>query len=228
MKEEDGQNNNNNTNNNNETIIQAYNDRIQAWLQTTQMFTSQGSIACSKRYPRNNWVRRWCTCSEHSASQASFLMQLSPAQRMQLQQQQPQHKAITTNSSSTTGTVTDANATNATTKMTTIPDRKIRFLPHLAVLGDLSELRDLLSLVGWNNNNNTKNKRTKQRKNMIGRDSTGYPTRAYFPRRKDWFTNDTWWALCQFHALDYFLYDFPWPQACQKQQQKTTTSNNKN
>mmetsp|Transcript_2730 Transcript_2730/g.4676 ORF Transcript_2730/g.4676 Transcript_2730/m.4676 type:complete len:208 (-) Transcript_2730:816-1439(-) len=80
--------------------------------------------------------------------------------------------------------------------------------PQLKVIGHLKELSDLVQTIvpdfGFN----------KSLPN--GRDSAQDKIKQeHFPTRVDWLSNETLILLCDLLALDYFLFDFEKPKACQ-------------
>eukprot|EP00977_Amphora_coffeiformis_P001124 scaffold227_cov165-Amphora_coffeaeformis.AAC.37 len=75
----------------------------------------------------------------------------------------------------------------------------------LDLIGDLRELPQLLELVGFHFNH------SKDKGNNAAVDSS----KEHFPRRKDLLSNETTVALCKYLALDYYLFDFEYPEACQ-------------
>jgi hypothetical protein len=77
-------------------------------------------------------------------------------------------------------------------------------LTKLNLLGDLQELPQLVELVGFPFDE------TKE----LGRVAADDAEKVRFPKRKDLLSNATLVALCQFLAMDYYLFDFDVPDAC--------------
>lgn len=76
---------------------------------------------------------------------------------------------------------------------------------HVTLVGDLGEMRSVLEIAGFHNYTDT----------VKGRDSSANSVKAeYFPSRRDLLQNETLLELCEFLALDYFLFDFEPPEIC--------------
>ena len=70
-------------------------------------------------------------------------------------------------------------------------------VPNVAVVGDLRELPDLLRIVGVTFNTSLPS----------GKNSSLYTSNEAFPKRVDLLSNETLLELCEFLALDYFLFE---------------------
>jgi hypothetical protein len=78
-------------------------------------------------------------------------------------------------------------------------------LDNLKVIGDLHEVAGVLELVGFPYDHSKK----------IGRDASAEMIKTkYYPSRKDLISKATMLEICQFVAIDYFLFDFEPPEAC--------------
>jgi hypothetical protein len=76
---------------------------------------------------------------------------------------------------------------------------------NLKVIGDLREISGVLEMVGFPYDD-SKN---------LGRDASQSKLKTtYYPSRKDLISNVTMLEICQFVAIDYFLFDFEPPEAC--------------
>jgi hypothetical protein len=76
---------------------------------------------------------------------------------------------------------------------------------QIEVIGDLREMAGVLELVGFQYNNSLEGGRISTEDELI---------QEYYPRRKDLLSNGTMRAICEFVALDYFLFDFELPDVC--------------
>ena len=76
---------------------------------------------------------------------------------------------------------------------------------NLEFIGDLREIAGVLELVGFKFNSSLEGGRIAAENKFI---------QKYYPRRKDLLSNDTMRAICDFVALDYFLFDFELPDVC--------------
>jgi hypothetical protein len=76
---------------------------------------------------------------------------------------------------------------------------------QLELIGDLREFVGVLELVGFKYNNSLEGGRLSAENELI---------QKYYPHRKDLLSNDTVRAICEFVALDYFLFDFELPGVC--------------
>jgi hypothetical protein len=75
-------------------------------------------------------------------------------------------------------------------------------------IGDLREISGVLLLVGFPyNHSKTRGKDASQSKLKT----------TYYPSRKNLISNVTMLEICQFVAIDYFLFDFEPPEACRGQ-----------
>ncbi|CAJ1953655.1 unnamed protein product [Cylindrotheca closterium] len=79
--------------------------------------------------------------------------------------------------------------------------------PKVDLVGDLRELPGLLEIVGFQYNESLGTGRNAS--------ATEFKT-TYFPRKPHLIVNDTMKAICEFVALDYYLFDFALPIACRK------------
>ena len=79
--------------------------------------------------------------------------------------------------------------------------------PQMSLIGDLSELKSVMQFVGVPYNETIGDGR-------VG--STVPSKREYFPIRKDLLSRDTIKDICEFVAIDYFLFDFKIPKACRR------------
>lgn len=79
--------------------------------------------------------------------------------------------------------------------------------PKVDLVGDLRELPGLLQIVGFHYNQSLGTGRNAS--------ATEFKTR-YFPRRPHLIADDTLKAICEFVALDYYLFDFEIPSVCRK------------
>lgn len=82
-------------------------------------------------------------------------------------------------------------------------DQKV--FENLKLVGDLNEMAPLLKLVGFQYNI-TRGKGRVAVENEI--------KQKYFPVRKDLISNATMLKICNFVAIDYFLFDFEPPEVC--------------
>lgn len=77
--------------------------------------------------------------------------------------------------------------------------------PHIKIVGDLSELESVVKMAGFND----------YMDEVVGRDASANNIKqTYFPSRRDLLSDQTILELCQFLALDYFLFDFDPPAIC--------------
>jgi hypothetical protein len=76
---------------------------------------------------------------------------------------------------------------------------------RLVLVGDLQQLPDVLGLVGFEFNF------TKKRGRNAGTNSF---KKKHYPSRKDLISNATMRDICDFVAIDFFLFDFEPPEAC--------------
>ena len=79
--------------------------------------------------------------------------------------------------------------------------------PELVLIAELNELGGILQhviqLPTYNNSL------------QAGRNSSGLKYKQdHFPSRIDWMSNDTLKAVCEFVAIDYFLFDYEPPEPC--------------
>jgi len=78
--------------------------------------------------------------------------------------------------------------------------------PRIKVVGDMHEMLKVLEVIGFNDTNKHEEK---------GRDaSMDEMKQKYFPARKDWLSDETLIEICDFVAVDYYLFDFVSPEAC--------------
>lgn len=76
---------------------------------------------------------------------------------------------------------------------------------HVAIVGDLSEMKAILKTAGLTNF-------TDDRK---GRDASSNKIKSkYFPSNRELLRDNTIIELCEFLAVDYFLFDFEPPKIC--------------
>lgn len=76
---------------------------------------------------------------------------------------------------------------------------------HVTLVGDLGEMKDVLEIAGFHNYTDR----------VKGRDAAANAVKSeYFPPRRDLLHNQTVLELCEFLALDYFLFDFEPPEIC--------------
>lgn len=76
---------------------------------------------------------------------------------------------------------------------------------HVRFVGDLSEMRQTLVVAGLSLGPGK----------LIGRDaSEDLVKKYYFPARRDLLSDATILELCDFYAIDYFLFDFDPPSIC--------------
>lgn len=77
--------------------------------------------------------------------------------------------------------------------------------PHVTIVGDLSELRPVLEIANFEDFSD----------HVKGRDASANEIKArYFPSNRSEIKNQTLLELCEFYAMDYFLFDFKPPGAC--------------
>jgi len=78
--------------------------------------------------------------------------------------------------------------------------------PELQIVGDLGELPAMLDFIGF-----------KFREDIpSGRNATADPfLTKFYPRRTDLLSNETVLKLCDFLAIDYYLLEYPLPEACE-------------
>lgn len=75
---------------------------------------------------------------------------------------------------------------------------------HVTIVGDLSELRPVLEMTGFHDFPDVK-----------GRDASSNQIKAEkFPARRDLLKDQTILELCEFYAIDYYLFDFEPPTIC--------------
>ncbi|KAL3900885.1 MAG: hypothetical protein SGARI_006158 [Bacillariaceae sp.] len=96
--------------------------------------------------------------------------------------------------------------THANPQANFLMDENGEIYDNVQVVGDLSEMKTVLTKVGnfrqWTDNS-------------TGRDSSlNEVKQQYFPRRPDLLSKLTLTALCEFHEIDYFLFDFDPPIVC--------------
>jgi hypothetical protein len=86
-----------------------------------------------------------------------------------------------------------------------LQDRNV--MEQLVLVADLRELKEVLTTILKLSYND---------KLETGRNSsTVYEKQKFFPsRRLDWLSNETIRAVCEFVAIDYFLFDFDPPEPC--------------
>jgi hypothetical protein len=76
---------------------------------------------------------------------------------------------------------------------------------HVKLVGDLREMESVLEITGFD----------KYSDEVKGRDSSSNTVKSeYFPSRRDLLHDQTILDLCEFLALDYFLFDFEPPEIC--------------
>lgn len=79
--------------------------------------------------------------------------------------------------------------------------------PKVDLVGDLRELPGLLEIVGFHYNWSL----------GTGRNASATEFKSkYFPRKPQWISDETLKAICEFVAIDYYLFDFELPTACKK------------
>jgi len=77
--------------------------------------------------------------------------------------------------------------------------------PHMAVVGDLTELPEVMDIVGF----------PSDRIRDVGRSSSGSTTKKeHFPSKRGLLKTETLLELCEYYAIDYFLFDFIPPAIC--------------
>eukprot|EP00980_Cylindrotheca_fusiformis_P028565 scaffold22611_cov153-Cylindrotheca_fusiformis.AAC.5 len=77
--------------------------------------------------------------------------------------------------------------------------------PKVTLVGELVDLPDLLGLIGFEYNHSI----------GTGRNASATAFKAkHFPRKKHLMSNETMKKICDFVSLDYFLFDFQMPDAC--------------
>eukprot|EP00934_Nitzschia_sp_Nitz4_P001593 Nitzschia sp. Nitz4//scaffold69_size99277//59926//60690//NITZ4_004636-RA/size99277-processed-gene-0.82-mRNA-1//-1//CDS//3329556724//1593//frame0 len=85
-------------------------------------------------------------------------------------------------------------------------DRHGEIDQRVIFVGDLSEMEDILQMIGIKSGTGTVE---------IGRESNRDPIKtALFPSRKGLISAESRQALCEFYAIDYFLFDFVIPDGC--------------
>lgn len=114
-------------------------------------------------------------------------------------------------------TVFDATASSSRTRMTcdwhALPQTNFMFDNNgkvhkkLKLVGDISEIPAVLELLGFHYDEN-------RGAHRVASDSR-IKTQA-FPSRRDLLSNTTLLTLCEFLAMDYFLFDFEPPAVCQE------------
>lgn len=76
---------------------------------------------------------------------------------------------------------------------------------HIAIVGDLSEIAANLEIAGVSLGMG----------DIVGRDANEDEVKQmYFPAHRDQLSKETILALCDFYAMDYFLFDFEPPESC--------------
>lgn len=76
---------------------------------------------------------------------------------------------------------------------------------HVKIIGDLSEIRLALEMGGLRLGP----------ENYVARDASDDLVKSYyFQARRDLLSDETLLELCEFYALDYFLFDFDPPEIC--------------
>ena len=76
---------------------------------------------------------------------------------------------------------------------------------HVSLVADLHEMRRVLEIADFHNYTDK----------VKGRDASSNVVKSeYFPSRRDLLQNQTILELCEFLALDYFLFDFEPPEIC--------------
>jgi hypothetical protein len=76
---------------------------------------------------------------------------------------------------------------------------------HVKVVGDLQEMQQVLPMAGF----------TRYDEGIVGRDSSENSIKkTHFPYRKDLLSRNTMRELCQFLAMDYYLFAFDPPSDC--------------
>lgn len=76
---------------------------------------------------------------------------------------------------------------------------------HVTLIGDLEEMDNVLEIADFFNYTDK----------VKGRDASANAVKAeYFPKRRELLQDRTILELCEFFALDYFLFDFKPPEIC--------------
>lgn len=76
---------------------------------------------------------------------------------------------------------------------------------QLHIVGDLRELPAILRLIGFEFIEDLPSGRNASANTFLT---------TYYPRRRDLLTNETLRLLCGYLAVDYYLLDYPKPDAC--------------
>ena len=84
-------------------------------------------------------------------------------------------------------------------------DRSGQIAKQLQVVGDLKELPAVLKLIGFQYDHKIATERNATASAFL---------RSYYPKRVDLLSNTTIQALCDFLSIDYYLLDYPLPEAC--------------
>mmetsp|Transcript_21846 Transcript_21846/g.26760 ORF Transcript_21846/g.26760 Transcript_21846/m.26760 type:complete len:222 (+) Transcript_21846:359-1024(+) len=76
---------------------------------------------------------------------------------------------------------------------------------RVKVIGDITEMAEVLEMIGF----------TDFDPNKKGRDATkNFVKQKYFPVHKEMLSNETLKEICEFVAVDYYLFDFKIPEVC--------------
>jgi len=77
--------------------------------------------------------------------------------------------------------------------------------PQLKIVGDLFELADVMKVIGFPTN----------RIESTGRKAAENPIKAkHYPPKRHLLKRETILELCEYYAIDYFMFDFPPPVIC--------------
>jgi len=85
-------------------------------------------------------------------------------------------------------------------------NREGHVYPQMALIGDLREMVEVLGIAGFEYDENRGEGRIA---------SANLFKQEHYPSRKDLISDETMRYICAFVAIDYFLFDFEPPQACQ-------------
>lgn len=95
--------------------------------------------------------------------------------------------------------------THAHPQANAMTDESGKIDSHMSIVGDLSELKQVIQIADFFNYN----------EQVKGRDASSNQIKAqHFPSRRDLIKDQTLLELCDFYAMDYFLFDFEPPTVC--------------
>ena len=93
---------------------------------------------------------------------------------------------------------------------------------NLKIVGDISEMIGILETILAISNDNNDNHGLRFN-STIGNANTSGQDRCkqhQFPARRDWLSNDMLREICNFVAIDYYMFDFAPPDVCREDLQK--------